>query len=130
MSIIETLLGIIERYKSLYQPSRDERNDCIEVGGCDDNKKWLPGRMIRKEWGWWDSVLARCRTVVSELTTRFLPILKRRQCDSTNRPFPIKKFLVSVGHLGGVKASSARGWSTQSKHTTTHVSCTRRGGSS
>ena len=24
MSIIETLLGIIERYKSLYQPSRDE----------------------------------------------------------------------------------------------------------
>jgi hypothetical protein len=59
MSIIETLLRIIERYKSLYKPSRDERNDCIEVGGCDDNKKRLPGRTIRKEWGWWDSVISR-----------------------------------------------------------------------
>jgi len=59
MSIIEMLLGIIERYKSLYQPSREERNDCIEVCGCDDNKKKAARPNDSKGVGWWDSVLSR-----------------------------------------------------------------------
>ena len=69
MSIIETVLRIIERYKSLYQPSRDEEMIVSRLVDVMTTKKAARPN-DSKGVGWWDSVLG----VVSELTTRFFPL--------------------------------------------------------